>query len=95
MAHAGEVPGARMMKRPRGLGLERHAANSRRLSRMDKAWLSWKVRWEIVSRLTDELARLGRQGCSPQFTFLFPRIPRQEGAEDLPDFTDALEPAHH
>jgi hypothetical protein len=60
MTHVADVLGARVMKRPRELGLEQSAVNSHWLSRMDKAWLSWKVRQAIVSRLTDELARLGR-----------------------------------
>jgi len=60
MAHVAEVLEARVMKRPRELGLEQHAVNAHWLSRMDKAWLSWKVRQQIVSRLRDELARLGR-----------------------------------
>ena len=59
MAHVAGVLGARVMKRPRELGLEQSAVNSHWLSRMDKAWLSWKVRQEIVSRLTDELERIG------------------------------------
>ena len=50
---------ARVMKRPRELGLEQSAVNSHWLSRMDKAWLSWKVRQEIVRKLRGELARLG------------------------------------
>ena len=61
MAHVADVLGARVMKRPRELGLEQSAVNSHWLSRMDKAWLSWKVRQEIVSKLTEELARLGRR----------------------------------
>lgn len=59
MAHVAEVLGARVMKRPRELGLAQSAVNSHWLSRMDKAWLSWKVRQEIVRRLKEELARLG------------------------------------
>jgi len=59
MAHVADVLGVRVMKRPRELGLEQHAVNSHWLSRMDKAWLSWKVRQEIVRKLRGELARLG------------------------------------
>lgn len=59
MAHVVEVLGARVMKRPRELGQTQHAVNSHWLSRMDKAWLSWKVRQEIVRKLRDELERLG------------------------------------
>ena len=59
MAHVADVLGARVMKRPRELGLEQSAVNSHWLSRMDKAWLSWKVRQEIVRKLRGELARLG------------------------------------
>ena len=58
MAHVADVLCARVMKRPRELGLAQSAVNSHWLSRMDKAWLGWKVRQEIVSRLRDELARL-------------------------------------
>lgn len=61
MAHVAEVLGPRVMKRPRELGREQHAVNSHWLSRMDKAWLSWKVRQEIVRKLRDELERLGRE----------------------------------
>lgn len=60
MAHVAEVLAPRVMKRPRELGLEQAAVNSHWLSRMDKAWLSWKVRQEIVRKLTEELGRLGR-----------------------------------
>ena len=58
MAHVADVLGARVMKRPRELGLEQSAVNAHWLSRMDKAWLSWKVRQEIVGKLRGELARL-------------------------------------
>jgi hypothetical protein len=60
MAHVADVLGPRVMKRPRELGLEQSAVNSHWLSRMDKAWLSWKVRQEIVRKLRDELVRLER-----------------------------------
>lgn len=60
MAHVADVLGARVMKRPRELGLEQSAVNSHWLSRMDKAWLSWKTRQEIVRKLRDELARLSQ-----------------------------------
>ncbi len=60
MAHVAEVLGARVLPKPRVLGAEQSAVNSHWLSRMDKAWLSWKVRQEIVRRLRDELERLGR-----------------------------------
>lgn len=50
--------GVRVIKRPRELGLEQSAVNSHWLSRMDKAWLSWKVRQEIVCKLRDEPLKL-------------------------------------
>ncbi len=37
---------------PRVLGAEYGTVNSHWLSRMDKAWLSWKVRQEVVRRLS-------------------------------------------
>ncbi len=60
MAHVIAVLGQRVLPKPRVLGAEQSAVNSHWLSRMDKAWLSWKTRAEIVSKLKDELARLGR-----------------------------------
>ena len=59
MAHVAGILRQKILPDPRDLGAEYGAVNSHWLSRMDKAWLSWKVRQEIVSRLRDELARLG------------------------------------
>lgn len=60
IAHVTGVLGQRVLPQPRVLGAEQSAVNSHWLSRMDKAWLSWKTRQEIVSWLRDELERLGR-----------------------------------
>jgi hypothetical protein len=51
MAHVAEVLGQRVLPKPRVLGAEQAAVNSHWLARMDKAWLSWKVRQEVVKRL--------------------------------------------
>ncbi len=59
IAHVIGVLGQRVLPKPRVLGEEQSAVNSHWLSRMDKAWLSWKVRQEIVRKLRDELERLG------------------------------------
>lgn len=59
MAHVASVLGQKILPDPRGLGAEFSAANSHWLSRMDKAWLSWKVRQEIVRRLSDALGQRG------------------------------------
>ncbi len=56
MAHVAGVLGQRVLPRPRVLGAEQSAVNSHWLSRMDKAWLAWKVRQEIVRKLTEVLA---------------------------------------
>ncbi|MBI1400130.1 hypothetical protein [Hyphomonas sp.] len=56
MAHVAEVMGQRVLPKPRVLGAEQSAVNSHWLSRMDKAWLSWKVRQEIVRKLTEAFA---------------------------------------
>jgi hypothetical protein len=56
IAHVIEVLGQRVLPKPRALGAEQSAVNSHWLSRMDKAWLSWKVRQEIVRKLTEALA---------------------------------------
>lgn len=53
IAHVVSVLGQRVLPKPRVLGAEQSAVNSHWLSRMDKAWLSWKVRQEIVRRLTE------------------------------------------
>jgi hypothetical protein len=53
IAHVIEVLGQRVLPKPRVLGAEQSAVNSHWLSRMDKAWLSWKVRQEIVRKLTE------------------------------------------
>lgn len=55
MAHVAAVLGQRVLPKPRVLGAEQSAVNSHWLSRMDKAWLSWKVRQEIVRKLTEAL----------------------------------------
>lgn len=59
IAHVSEVLGQRVLPKPRVLGAGQSAVNSHWLSRMDKAWLSWKVRQEIVRKLRDELERFG------------------------------------
>lgn len=56
IAHVAAVLGQRVLPKPRVLGAEQSAVNSHWLSRMDKAWLSWKVRQEIVRKLTEALA---------------------------------------
>jgi hypothetical protein len=56
IAHVIEVLGQRVLPKPGVLGAEQSAVNSHWLSRMDKAWLSWKVRQEIVRKLTDARA---------------------------------------
>lgn len=53
IAHVCAVLGQRVLPKPRVLGAEQSAVNSHWLSRMDKAWLSWKVRQEIVRRLRE------------------------------------------
>lgn len=53
MAHVAEVLSQRVLAKPRRLGAAQSAVNSHWLSRMDKAWLSWKVRQEMVRRLAD------------------------------------------
>jgi hypothetical protein len=50
------VLGQRVLPKPRVLGAEQSAVNSHWLSRMDNAWLSWKVRQEIVRKLTEALS---------------------------------------
>ncbi len=56
MRHVCDVLGQRVLPKPRVLGAAQSAVNAHWLSRMDKAWLSWKVRQEIVSRLRDARA---------------------------------------
>jgi hypothetical protein len=53
MAHVADVLGQKILPDPRVLGAEFSAVNSHWLSRMDKAWLSWKVRQEVVKRLNN------------------------------------------
>ena len=53
IAHVIDVLGQRVLPKPRVLGAEQSAVNSHWLSRMDKAWLSWKVRQEIVRKLME------------------------------------------
>lgn len=60
MAHVVDVLGQKILPDPRVLGAEFSAVNSHWLSRMDKSWLSWKVRQEIVARLS---AVLGNRGA--------------------------------
>lgn len=52
IAHVTGVLGQRVLPKPRVLGAEQSAVNSHWLSRMDKAWLSWKTRQEIVRVLS-------------------------------------------
>lgn len=59
MAHVASILGQKILPDPRVLGAEFSAVNSHWLSRMDKAWLSWKVRQEIVRRLSAALAQRG------------------------------------
>ncbi|MFN7054886.1 hypothetical protein [Hyphomonas sp.] len=56
MAHVADVLGQRVLAKPRRLGEALSAVNSHWLSRMDKAWLSWKVRQEVVVKLKGALA---------------------------------------
>jgi hypothetical protein len=56
IAHVVAVLGQRVLPKPRVLGAGQSAVNSHWLSRMDKAWLSWKVRQEIVRKLMEALA---------------------------------------
>lgn len=51
MAHVASVLGQRILPDPRVLGAEYGTVNSHWLSRMDKVWLSWKVRQEVVRKL--------------------------------------------
>lgn len=53
MADVAGILGQKILPDPRVLGAEYGAVNSHWLSRMDKAWLSWKVRQEVVKRLSD------------------------------------------
>lgn len=53
MAHVADVLSQKILPDPRLLGAAFSAVNSHWLSRMDKAWLSWKVRQEIAKRLTE------------------------------------------
>lgn len=53
MAHVAGIFGQKILPDPRVLGAEYGAVNSHWLSRMDKAWLSWKVRQEVVKRLSN------------------------------------------
>lgn len=57
MKHVMSVLGQKVLPDPRALGAEFGAVNSHWLSRMDKAWLSWKVRQEIVARLAAALSK--------------------------------------
>lgn len=59
MTHVASILGQKILPDPRVLGAEFSAVNSHWLSRMDKAWLSWKVRQEIVRRLSAALAQRG------------------------------------
>lgn len=59
MAHVAGVLGQKILPDPRVLGVEFSAVNSHWLSRMDKAWLSWKVRQEVVRRLSAALSQCG------------------------------------
>ena len=52
MAHVAGILGKKILPDPRVLGAEYSAVNSHWLSRMDKAWLSWKVRQEVVRMLS-------------------------------------------
>jgi hypothetical protein len=51
MAHVASILRHKILPDPRDLGAEYGAVNSHWLSRMDKAWLSWKMRREVVKRL--------------------------------------------
>ncbi|KCZ89355.1 hypothetical protein HHI_14432 [Hyphomonas hirschiana VP5] len=51
MTHVAGVLGQKVLPDPRVLGAEFGAVNSHWLSRMDKVWLSWKVRQEVVRKL--------------------------------------------
>lgn len=51
MGHVAGVLGQKILPDPRVLGAEFGTVNAHWLSRMDKAWLSWKVRQEVVRRL--------------------------------------------
>lgn len=53
MAHVAGILGQKVLPDPRALGAEFGAVNSHWLSRMDKAWLSWKVRQEVVRKLSE------------------------------------------
>lgn len=55
MAHVAGVLGQKILPDPRVLGAEFSAVNSHWLSRMDKVWLGWKVRQEVVRRLSTAL----------------------------------------
>lgn len=55
MAHVAGVLGQRVLPDPRTLGAELGAVNSHWLSRLDKVWLSWKTRQEVVRRLRQAL----------------------------------------
>ena len=57
MKHVVSVLAQKILPDPRILGAEFGAVNSHWLSRMDKAWLSWKVRQEIVARLAAALSK--------------------------------------
>lgn len=56
MKHVVSVLEQKILPDPRVLGAEFGAVNSHWLSRMDKVWLSWKVRQEVTRRLRDGVA---------------------------------------
>lgn len=55
MAHVADVLSQRVLPKPRRLGEAQSAVNSHWLSRLDKSWLSWKVRQDAVRRLRDAI----------------------------------------
>lgn len=52
IAHAIEVLGRRILPSPRELGKDRSAVNAHWLSRLHTSWKPWKIRQELVKRLS-------------------------------------------
>jgi hypothetical protein len=52
IAHAIDVLGQRVLPSPRQLGLAQSAVNSHWLSRLHASWKPWKIRQELVKKLS-------------------------------------------